>query len=400
MNSSVYVFGSLGNGYTQYPDDYAKEIYQNFIANSTASSQITIHRDNNLIYYGYIRKLDISSQYIGFCVLLNGIMFSQIGRLFPIFENAVADLVARGEILHFSDRGDVTSSISNLNERQQEVERIVSVIQNQISELGRNTRKLPPVSYGLSSNECKTFSESDKNEDIVNASCKYGYTYILKDKDYDTASLTSYKNVLIRLNKEKDSLSSNYSELKTKYEKLSEQKKQFRNVIILIFVVIGCGVGIYFLYDNLNNTQGQLDEANNTIVEKNNVIDSKDNRINYLTCYIDSLQNEYREEHNRKVSLEDRLSQICSSNPFVVTSCSVGSEEFSFDYYADEERDVTVTLKAINEKNSEIVSNSHSITVYKGTGTKKLNFYYRLNSSDYYYVVLMYDGYIIAGKRW
>lgn len=58
-------------------------------------------------------------------------------------------------------------------------------------------------------------------------------------------------------------------------------------------------------------------------------------------------------------------------------------------------RDVVESLKAVNEKNSQIVSN----TYYKGGGTKKY-FSKNLYISDYYYVVLIYDGKIIAGKRW
>ena len=322
MNSSVYVFGSLGNGYTQYPDDYAKEIYQNFIANSTASSQITIHRDNNLIYYGYIRKLDISSQYIGFCVLLNGIMFSQIGRLFPIFENAVADLVARGEILHFSDRGDVTSSISNLNEKQQEVERIVSVIKNQVSDLGSNTKKLPPVSYGVSSNDSKLFSESDNNEDIVNASCKFGYTYVLKDNDYNTASLTSYKSILIRLNKEKDNLSNNYSELKTKYEKLAEQKKQYKKVVVLCVLIAMCGIGLFFLKDSLDSTRSNLENARNDIMQKEDIIKTRNGTIA-------SLESSLSTEQSRRERAEDELAELKNSYsnymPVLITDVEIAN---------------------------------------------------------------------------
>ena len=320
MNISVYVFGCLGNGYTQYPDDYAKVIYQSFYAKSTASSQITIHRDNNLIYYGYIRKLDVSSQYIGFCVLLNGIMFSQIGRLFPIFENAVADLVARGEILHFSDRGEVTSSITNLNERQQEVERIVSVIQNQISDLGSYTRKLPPVSYGVSNNESKTFSESDKNEDIVNASCKFGYTYVLKDKDYDTVSLSSYKSVLIRLNKEKDNLYNNYSELKTKYEKLTEQKKQYKKVVVLCVLIALCGIGLFFLKDSLDNTRNNLKDARNDITQKEGMIKTRDEKIV-------SLESSLSAEQSRRESAENELTELKNSYsdymPVIITDVEI-----------------------------------------------------------------------------
>ena len=322
MKSSVYVFGSLENGYTQYPDDYAKEIYQKFYAKSTASSQITIHRNNNLIYYGYIRKLDVSSQYIGFCVLLNGIMFSQIGRLFPIFENAVADLVARGEILHFTIRGDITSSIKNLNERQQEVERIASVIQNQINELGSNTWKLPPVSYGVSSNESKTFSESDKNEDIVSASCKFGYTYILKDKDYDTASLTNYKSVLVQLNKEKDSLYSNYSELKAKYEKLTEQKKQYKKVVVLCILIALCGIGLFFLKDSLDSTRSNLEDARNDITQKEGMIKTRDEKIV-------SLESSLSAEQSRRESAENELTELKNSYsdymPVIITDVEIAN---------------------------------------------------------------------------
>lgn len=322
MKSSVYVFGSLENGYTQYPDDYAKEIYQKFYAKSTASSQITIHRNNNLIYYGYIRKLDVSSQYIGFCVLLNGIMFSQIGRLFPIFENAVADLVARGEILHFTIRGDITSSIKNLNERQQEVERIASVIQNQINELGSNTWKLPPVSYGVSSNESKTFSESDKNEDIVSASCKFGYTYILKDKDYDTASLTNYKSVLVQLNKEKDILYSNYSELKAKYEKLTEQKKQYKKVVVLCILIALCGIGLFFLKDSLDSTRSNLEDARNDITLKEGIIKTRDGKIA-------SLESSLSAEQSRRERAENELSELKSSYsdymPIIITNVEIAN---------------------------------------------------------------------------
>lgn len=47
-----------------------------------------------------------------------------------------------------------------------------------------------------------------------------------------------------------------------------------------------------------------------------------------------------------------------------------------------------------------LVTSTHTLVFYKGTGSKSLDFYWRLDNSQYYYVVLMYDGHIIAGKRW
>ena len=176
------------------------------------------------------------------CVLLNGIMFSQIGRLFPIFENTVADMVTRGDILHFDDQGKIISSIDNLNNKQQEVERIVSVFKNQISDLNSNAIKLPPVSYGISSSESKTFSDSDKNEDIVNAACKYGYTYILKSHDYNTTSLNGYKSILIRLNKKLTTQQNECTELKSQISSL--KNKQRNTLWVSLFAIASLILGV------------------------------------------------------------------------------------------------------------------------------------------------------------
>lgn len=249
MNSSVYVFGSLGNGYTQYPDDYAKEIYNSFWAKSTAPSQIIIHRDNALMYYGYIRKLDYSGQYIGFCVLLNGIMFSKVRMLFSVFERAVADLVTRGEILYLNEKGNITSAINNLSVRQQGVERIVIDIQNQISLLGSTVRKLPPVNYSISNTESKFFSESDKSEDITNASFSYGYTCVFKQKDYDSASLSKYKSIISKLNKQLSAQQTECGNLKNQVNSLKSQvltlKNKQRNTLwVSVFAIAALFLGI------------------------------------------------------------------------------------------------------------------------------------------------------------
>ena len=45
MNSSAYVFGNLGEGYTQYPEDYAHEIYEEFQAKAEAWYYAELLRD-------------------------------------------------------------------------------------------------------------------------------------------------------------------------------------------------------------------------------------------------------------------------------------------------------------------------------------------------------------------
>lgn len=244
MNCTVYVFGNLGDGYTQYPNDYAKEIFQNFCAKATESSQIAIHRDNNLMYYGYIRKLDEKNQYIGFCILLNGLMLSHITSLFSVFENAVADLVARGIILHFNEQGDVVSSLNNLNEKQQEVERIISVIQK-LYDYNNDVKNLPPVSYGISKSDVKTFFESDKSDDIINASCKYGYTFIYKTKNFNTIQLNSFKKILSDVCQKRDEYKKQSESLKLQLNKAKAQQRNTTWVSILGGIVLILGIIIW-----------------------------------------------------------------------------------------------------------------------------------------------------------
>ena len=159
-------------------------------------------------------------------------------------------------------------------------------------------------------------------------------------------------------------------------------------------------MGIYYLYAHLNFAQRKIESANHTISLKDRVIDEKNDRISIIRDSICSLERLFDEEQNRRLDAEGELAKVYAFNPFVVTSCSVDANKFSFDYYAIEQKDLTVTLKAINEKNSQIISNSYTLTFYKGGGTKELDFAYGLDAACYYNIVLMCDGKIVAGKRW
>lgn len=197
MNSSIYVFGNFGIGYTQYPEGYAQDIFYKFFEQSSARSQIVIHRDKNLMYYGYVRKLDVPERYIGFCALLNGMGLSHLDRLFTIFEDAVADLVAHGEILCFNEYNQLSSFGGMLKNKQQEVERISTFIRERIDELGQDATMLPPVKYGMEKDSSKTFSYTeDKESLIIDASVQYGYTCIWKSGNCDAPLLTELREAL------------------------------------------------------------------------------------------------------------------------------------------------------------------------------------------------------------
>lgn len=238
LNSSIYIFGSFDNGYSQYPDNYSKEIFQTFHIQAKAKAQILIHRDRDLMYYGYIRRLDKSSQYIGFCVLLNGLMFSNISTLFNVFENAIAALVSRGDIIAFNDHGEIVSTTGSLAGKQNEVSNITSIIKNGIDGMKANTEALPPVSYNVSITSTKTFKDTDPAAETKQASCKYAYTTILKERDYDSANTRSYYSTLKRLCTERDELREKLGSKNNEIIKLKVKNRNLSWVAILGVIVV------------------------------------------------------------------------------------------------------------------------------------------------------------------
>lgn len=325
MNCSVYLFGDFGKGYTQYPDDYAQSIFQNFYAKSTAGTQITIHRNGNLMYYGYIRKLEgekADKQYIGFCVLLNGVMLTKVGNLFSLFEETITNLVVNGHILEFNDRGDIVSKVDKLYEKQQEVNRATEMIRNGILQLDTDCKKLPPVSYGLANNESKSFSADDDHASIVEATCTYSYTYIYKPGDYNTQSLSSYKGTLNRLNKEKQEITDKYNKLSEEYQKVLQQKKQYRKVVLLCLLVVVCGISLLGLKYTLEGAKHDLNYAE----KKNNALKSDVERLKTNNL---NLQNSVEREQSNRQSVESELSDLKSSidtiMPIIITNIEIAN---------------------------------------------------------------------------
>ena len=113
MNSSVYIFGELSSGYTQYPEDSSSYVLKTLYRHCKAPTQIVIHRDGGLMHYCYIRKLD-DDKYIGFCIAVSGYYLSKIDVLFSLFENTIERVVKQGVIIHFSENGTLATSIGVL----------------------------------------------------------------------------------------------------------------------------------------------------------------------------------------------------------------------------------------------------------------------------------------------
>ena len=254
-------------------------------------------------------------------------------------------------------------------------------------------KPLPPTEYSVSKNSIQSYSIKDDASTIIKATYTYGYTYIYKDEDYDSVEMKRISNVVATINAKNEQLIEQNNQLKKQIEEVNAKKKQYKYVILLAFAIAFCGIGILYLKDDLKSTQNDLNRTKKEVIQKNNTIELSHDSIVNLT---QSLQDKIEENQ----VIREQKNKAYNIYPIIISNININSSKISFDYYSPSRKDITISIVATNTNHSEVISNSHQLTFYEGGGKKELLFDRTLDSSDYYYVCVLYDGYMIAGKRW
>ena len=351
------------------------------------------------MYYTYIRKLE-GDRYIGICCLWNDRYTEKISDLFKLFENTFDKLVNRGSIVYLTNNGKFDSSLTDFRLKAEDINDIFNSIQYKLDGLYAGAKSLPPTEYSISKDSIQSYSIKDDLSTIIKATYTYGYTYIYKDSDFDSVETKRISNIVATVNAKNEQLIEQNNQLKKDIEDINAKKKQYKYVAILIVAIIACTIGIYYLNYNLSFTQNSLDNANNEISQKNIELDQKNDTISMLGSTISNQEIKCARLEEERDKFQEQANRAFNIYPFIVSNLDVYANKVSFDYYANEEKEVEIKLVATNTNHSEVISNSHKLTFYKGNGHKDLDFNRRLDNSDYYYVCILYDGYVIAGKRW
>ena len=401
MNSSVYLFGEMAEGYTQYPEDSSSEIFHRLYANTKATTQIAIHRDGNLMYYGYIRKLE-NNKYLGLCVVLNGIMLTRIDSLVSLFENIIASLVSKGTLIHYNEAGDIVTSVNKLYKNEADIDLLVEHLRAGFLNFEKNSRKLPSINFAVAKNSIKNFSIEDNFNEIVEASHTYGYTFIYKDKDYNTVQMNSYKAVLSRVNQENIELKKQNQELNELNDKIQKQKKQFRNVVILFILVMGCFIGLFALYNSLNKTELNLADVENQLVLAQDTIRDLNKNLIVKSNKIQALEIKCEQEVSKRKEAEAIVNKVTSRYPIIVTSTSFdfSSRKLNIEYYTTNECEKNIKIKAYCESSGDFIESSEGkLTFWAGGGSLTGNFSKLFNSSNWYTFEVWIDGELVGGGR-
>lgn len=424
MNCNIYLYGELDKGYTQYPDNYTQSIVKGVISKikNQGKCQVAIYRNGDLAYLIYNYKYT-NNKCFGFCLEFNKVCPHNINYIFNFFDSLIADILNKGTLLHYTTSGTILSGSSYLYEQSAIVDYYSNFIHLHLDDKQAQFRKLPPINRSVDYD--RTVMAHIQDENLSVESALNGYNTIIILKDAEDNSIYSYKNVLKKLNEEKIAQIKRNQELQNENAKLKREKNRILYVVILSFLVLGCGIGIYFLNDNLNHTQNQLTEANKDIASKksqlqvaNRDIASKDSTISVRNSTISSQSNtianlndtvsKYKElledESSRRISAEDKYetykSTLSGFQPFIVksTSFDFSTGKYKINYYGLSYGKYTFSFRVIFPDNST-KNYKRSFWVYTGSDNITVSLSNSFDSGKYYTIEIMYNNRVIGGSR-
>lgn len=290
MNHSVYLFGNLEAGYTQYPDDFTKDIFQTAVREISDEQKITIHRDGSLIYYIYVRPLKTDKesrrQYLGIAISFNGVYYENIKDIFGVFEEALTSIVITGKIVEFTEKGDIVPCSDRLCNSRTEFERIASALALYVNRLPADAfRQLPPVNYS-GSTDTMVLKETSNPAEFSNAIRMYNSIAVVKNDNGEDEPLNNYSDKLRKQNNRINELTTEVSSLSSELAKVKRQKKRttavsILSVLMVIVVIVFVSVG-ESLSDQISSLSGNVSLLEDTVKDKDDIIrEQKETILSY-----------------------------------------------------------------------------------------------------------------------
>ena len=399
MKATIYIFGNFANGYSQYPDNYTRDLFELISKSRKSATELVYHRDEALTYYIYTREISHDSNtFIGLCYVFNGILITDFNYLFDIFEDAITNIVVKGELLEFTDEGGLSTKVTQLYTNTEELQRVSDYLNSKLSSLGKYVEKLPPANFSISNKEWKTYSFDEIN-DVQNVVKDYSNIRVIKGENYDTDSLYGYAHKLKKQNDEIKTLTNEIQKQKDEITKLNQQKKQIKWVVFLLVLIILGGFCFYFYaQDKLQVIQNKSEE-----------IDNLHGDIQYKHQEIQSLKRDSidltRQNNNikqRLISVHDKLENSVSPYLYFDSWSSTNAGEpnsisqTTYSFYAYEDDELSIPYHVSSEAKYDCLKiylkrDGFSMQqLLKESGEKSGTVNHTFSANDTYQLVIAY----------
>ena len=356
MKATTYIFGNFADGYSQYPDNYTRDLFAPLAKSRKGATELIYHRDGGLTYYIYTREISRSAKtFIGLCYVFNDILITDFSFLFNIFEDTITNIVVKGELLEFTNEGNLSTKVSQLYTNAEELQRISDYLNSKLSSIGRYAEKLPVQNFAVPTSEWKnfTFDELDTVKSVVKS---YSNIRVIKGENYDTDSLKGYAHKLKTKNEEIKTLTNEIFKLKGEISTLKRQKKQFAVVVVLIIII---AIGLLIFMAKINDKNEIIERRDTKIVE---LEDHRDRLITdsvNLTSALTSTKETLRLKKKELEQLQTNYSNLETEKNELYTQSE--NQRQTINSLRDKNSELERTIANLRSSNSAYSSSSYSV---------------------------------------
>ena len=280
MNFNLYIYGTPEGRYNQYPNDYTASLLEEW-QKGVKGTRLVICRKMDLVYYGYTERLNSEGNCIGFCVVFNNARVLKPKLLIQYFRTVVEGyLVKSGDIIKYSDDGKIHYNLRKFNEGIRSFDKLKDLIN---SEFDANESKYGIVPLDSIYNGINSFETIDSNatdSQILALTNKHNKVII---NDANGAEDSHIHKLIASMKAENVVAKEKIKNLESEVEKVNRQKRQYRMVVFLVLVVVGCLVALYFFNSNIQSLNGDLLQKKEEIKALNNDLIIANTKINTMS---------------------------------------------------------------------------------------------------------------------
>ena len=238
MQPIVYFFGSLPGGFSSYPQNHTKAFFEDFIKRSKNMLQIVVHRKNNLLHYGYVRKFN--DNYFGICICIDRI-YENVGLMFEVLDDVFANMVDKGDILKMPSAANIEWNLKSFASESVAINEYAREIVERLDVSEENSMELPPADFSISINDCLELSLESSKEEIADATKRYSNVYIVKKKA-EIERMTGITRLIESKDKEIKNLKKKNAEISSQLQKAKIKQRNTFWVSVLGGIILVLGV--------------------------------------------------------------------------------------------------------------------------------------------------------------
>lgn len=331
MNCNIYYFISTQKGYSQYPDNYSKDIISNILTKTDRKkniSQFAISMNGKLAYMTYQYRYS-DSKYFGICCEFNNVIPTNFEYLFDFYDNLILDILNKGEIIHYNSDGNICSSVDYISDKIELLNYYGNYIHNHFNDELAKYVNFPSQNYTSEKKQIMVLAYDDTHTQLTDLLNIYDNIVISRDNPYTLGYVNTLKKSSERI-----------AELETELSKTNRQKKQYRMVVFLVLAVAGCLVTLYSFNSNIQSLTGDLSKKNEDIKVLNNDLTLANAKIDTMSIKLS--------EKNSRIRI---LQQETSKNRHSIDSLN---------------STIQTQESLINDLKSDLSSTNSSLSTVKG----------------------------------